>query len=94
MKDPAPALWQELSGEMVVLDTNSPYIILGRLEREVVNWLVLTEVDVHDLRDTPTTREKYILDSRVHGIRANRKQAWVRLQEVVAVSRLSDVIVD
>jgi hypothetical protein len=94
MNDASRTVWQELSGALVVLDTSSPYVILGRVQREVANWLVLTEVDVHDLRDTPTTREKYILDSRLHGIRANRREAWVRLAEVVAVSRLEDVITD
>lgn len=94
MNDASHTIWQELSGELVVLDTSSPYVILGRVQRTLANWLVLREVDVHDLRDTSTTREKYILDSRLHGIRANRREAWVRLEEVVAVSKLTDVIAD
>lgn len=94
MNAPSLSVWDELLGQQVVLDVSSPYVILGCVQRQFLDWLVLTEVDVHDLRDTPTTREKYVLDSRLHGIRVNRQQVWVRLAEVVSVSRLSDVIAD
>ena len=47
---------------------------------------------VHDLRDTKTTRELYVLDSRRYGIRSNRDRVLVRLDEVVSQSALTDVI--
>ena len=86
--------WGSLEGELVVLDLSSPYVYLGRLVSDRGDCLVLEDVDAHDLRDTATSREKYVLDCRMHGIHANRRKVWVRKSDVVAVSRLDDVLVD
>lgn len=86
--------WQDLFGELVVLDLASPYVYLGRLIQRQGDFLVLQDADAHDLRDTETTREKYVLACRGHGISANRRWVWVSLREVVGVSRLDDVMVD
>lgn len=84
----------ELMGELVVVDARSPYVFLGRLVGESDTFLTLDEVDVHDLRDTTTTREQYVLNVRAHGIRPNRQRSWVNLREVVGISRLEDVMID
>lgn len=86
--------WQDLVGQVVVLDLASPYVVLGKLVEKQAEFLLLEEADVHDLRDTQTTREKYVLACRGHGISPNRRWAWVALREVVGVSRLDDVICD
>jgi hypothetical protein len=83
---------QELIGELVVIDTVSPYVYLGKLAEHRADFLLLEEVDVHDLRDVSTTREKYVLDTRIHGIRANRRRVWLSLREVVGISRLDEVM--
>ena len=88
------SVWDDLAGQVVVLDVSSPYIIIGRLERCQGEWVVLREVDVHDLRDTATSRETYLVNSRLHGVHANRRTAWVRLHEVVSLSRLEDVLAE
>ena len=54
--------------------------------------LLLKNADVHDLRDSATTREVYIHDARVHGVQPNRKSVQVRLDQVVSVSLLDDVL--
>ena len=93
MNEPTPSIWEKLSGEWIVLDMSSPYVILGKLSHQQGDWILLSDADVHDLRDTTSTREKYVLDSRMHGVRPNRQSAWVQMREVIAVSRLEDVIV-
>lgn len=75
----------------VVLDLQSPYVILGTLVGEDLRYLILEDADVHDLRDTKTTRELYIVESRRHGIRTNRKQVIVRKDEIVSISPLDAV---
>lgn len=85
---------EQLVGQEVVLDLSSPFVYLGRLVGLTAGYVILADVDVHDLRDTSTTREKYVLESRQHGIHANRRQAWVSLYQIVGISRLEDVIAD
>ena len=79
---------------MVVLDLSSSFVYVGRLVEQQGEFLVLRDADAHDLRDTQTTREKYVLACRGHGINANRLWVWVRLREVVGISRLEDVLLE
>jgi len=76
----------------VVLDMNSRYVCLGKLTRIDSHYYVLEDADLHDLRDSPTTRENYIVSAKLSGIKANRKQVLVRIDEVVAVSLFKDII--
>lgn len=86
--------WSTLVGEWVVVDMSSPYVYLGRLMGETGGFLILDDADCHDLRDTSTTRERYVLDCRLHGIRPNRHRVWVRMGEIVGLSRLADVVTE
>jgi small nuclear ribonucleoprotein (snRNP)-like protein len=76
----------------VVLDLVSPYVCLGKLTRYDDHYIELKNADLHDLRDTETTRELYIADSVATGIKRNRKRVLIRRSEVVAVSMLEDVV--
>lgn len=81
----------EWRGEMIVLDFRSPFLAIGVLVEIGEDFLELEEADMHDLRDTETTRELYLVKTARHGVAANRRSLVVRLDEVVGVSRLSDV---
>lgn len=76
----------------VVVDLVSPYVCLGRLTRYDEHYIEMKNADLHDLRDTDTTRELYIADSVATGIKRNRKRVLIRRSEVVAVSLLEDVV--
>lgn len=82
---------EEFLNEKVVLDLSSPYVCLGRLVRFDANFLELKNADLHDLRDTDTSRENYVVASVRTGIKKNRKRLFVRLAEVVAIAKLDDV---
>jgi small nuclear ribonucleoprotein (snRNP)-like protein len=82
----------ELLDQKVVIDLVSPYVCLGKLTRYDDHFLELKNVDLHDLRDTETTRENYIADSATTGIKRNRKRVFLRRSEVVAISKLEDVV--
>ena len=84
--------WEELRGQQVVVDVASPFVYLGTLVGEQSGYLVLDEADAHDLRDTSTNRERYVIDVRLHGVQPNRRRVWINLAEVVAISRLDDII--
>jgi len=75
-----------------VLDTRGPLVYLGRLENADEQFFTLVEVDVHDMAEGRTTKEKYVLEARKYGIKKNRAAVIVRRDEVVSLSRLEDVI--
>lgn len=83
--------WSHALGEAIVLDMASPYVILGTLSRVDHLFVRLTDADVHDLRDSKSTRELYVLEARRHGVRINRDVVAVRIAEIVSFSLLSDV---
>ena len=83
---------EEFVGKNVVVDVESPYVYVGRLHELRDKTLILRAADVHDLRDSTTTREVYVRDARVHGIQPNRKTVYVRLEKVVSISLLDEVI--
>ena len=86
-------LLDALVGQDVVVDVVAPYVYVGRLAGYDAKYLVLENADTHDLRDTSTTRENYVVDSRRHGIHHNRKRLLLSATEIVSISKLSDVIV-
>ncbi len=82
----------EFVGKQVVIDVESMFVYVGKLTDVGDKTLTLKNADVHDLRDSTTTREVYVRDARVHGVQPNRKSVFVRLEQVVSVSLLEDVI--
>ena len=85
-------LQQHFLNREVVLDLKSMFVCLGTFIAEDHRYLILQNADVHDLRDTETTRERYVIDSKTHGIRPNREKVLINAQEVVGISLLDDVI--
>jgi hypothetical protein len=84
-------LLDELLNAEVVVDVAAPYVYLGTFAGSDHHYLVLDNADVHDLRDTATTRDLYVLDARRHGINVNRTRVLVNRDQVVGLSRLADV---
>jgi hypothetical protein len=84
--------FETLVGQVVVIDLTSPFVVLGRLRGVEGPYYIVEEADLHDLRDTATTRDIYVLDAKRHGVNSNRKRAFVRCEGVVGISRLADVV--
>ncbi|CAN5246802.1 hypothetical protein BH10PLA2_BH10PLA2_32000 [soil metagenome] len=80
--------------QKVVIDLRSSYVCLGTLTNIGEKFLELKNVDVHDLRDTQTSRENYIAASVATGIKRNRKRALINRDDLVAISLLSDCVDD
>ena len=83
---------EEMIGAKVVIDFRSEYVCLGTLLRVDEHFLELKNADLHDLRDTDTTRETYVASSKATGIKRNRRRLLVLRAEVVAIARLDDVV--
>ena len=85
-------MFEEYLGQKVVLDLRSPFVCLGTLQRLDELHFELRNADLHDLRDTQTTRENYVAASAATGVKRNRRKVLVVRSEVVAISRLEDVV--
>jgi hypothetical protein len=75
----------------IVLDTNSSWTYIGTLEEVTDHCAILSEVDVHDNKDTPSSKEMYIWQSSTSGIKANRNRAFINLDFAVSFSLLEDI---
>lgn len=84
--------WEALVGKVVVVDTDSRFVYLGTLDRVDAEFLVMKDVDAHDRRESPSTKEQYIMDTKKFGVKANRKEASVRKALVISISKLDDVV--
>ena len=89
---PQTELIQKLMNRQVVLDVSSLFVYVGTLVGQDDHYLVLEDADVHDLRDTSTNRELYVVDIKRLGINPNRRRVLVRREEVVSLAALDDVI--
>jgi small nuclear ribonucleoprotein (snRNP)-like protein len=84
--------WEALVGKIVVVDTDSRFVYLGTLDRVDAEFLVLKDVDAHDRRESPSTKEQYVMDTKKFGVKANRKEVSVRTSMVISISKLDDVV--
>jgi hypothetical protein len=79
-------------GQVVVVDLRSRYVCLGTLRSFDDQHFELRNADLHDLRDSDTTRENYVASSRATGIKRNRRRLVLMRSEVVAVALFEDVV--
>ncbi len=82
-----------LKGTLVVVDTATPYLYIGTLKAWTDHFIVLADADVHDVSEGGSTKEMYALESARNNVQKNRREVIVRMDCVVSISRLSDVIV-
>ena len=83
---------QAFVGQSIVIDLRSEYVCIGKLVAVDEHFLELRDADLHDLRDTETTRENYVAEARHSGVKRNRKRTYIIRAEVVAVALLEDVV--
>ena len=83
---------EEFLDQKVVIDFRSQFVCLGTLRTIGEHFLELRNADMHDLRDTDTSRENYVAASVATGIKRNRKHVLIRRDQMVAISKLDDVV--
>lgn len=82
----------ELIGQTVVVDLRSEFVCLGTFLRYDEHFLELKNADLHDMRDTETTRENYVAESYATGIKRNRRRVLLVRSEIIAIARLDDLV--
>lgn len=81
----------EYVNQKVVVDLSSTFVCLGKLAGYDDHFLDLRNADLHDLRDTQSTRENYVADAVATGVKRNRKKVLIRRDQMVAIARMDDV---
>jgi small nuclear ribonucleoprotein (snRNP)-like protein len=84
--------WDALVGKVLVVDTDSSFVYLGTLKSVDDLFVVMTDVDAHDRRESPSTKEQYVIDTKRYGVKANRREISIRKDKVVSVSKIDDVV--
>lgn len=79
-------------GEVVVIDCTHPYVAIGTLVRVARDYVELAEADMHDLRDSTTSRENYLVKTARHGVGATRRLVLFRMEHIVGISPLAEVV--
>lgn len=82
----------EFLNQIIVIDAASEFVFAGTLVGGDHRYLILADADVHDLRDSKTTRDEYVVEMRRFGIRPNRNRVHVRLDQIVSLALLNDVV--
>jgi hypothetical protein len=86
------AMLDQFIGQKIVMDLASPYVCLGTLVGVDEHFLEVRDADIHDLRDSDTTRENYVAASFATGIKRNRRRTIVARREIVALARFEDIV--
>jgi hypothetical protein len=89
--DPPTGL-EEYIGHPVVIDTHTPYVVLGTLKAVERDYLTIADADVHDGAGSSTTKDRYVMEAKKLGVCVNRREAKLRTDVIISVSRLDDVI--
>ena len=79
-------------GQLVVVDIDQSYLVIGRLVGAASTHLSLAEADLHDHQEANCSKEVYLLESRTLGVRANRARVDIPRHRMLAISRLEDVV--
>jgi hypothetical protein len=91
MSSDAEAWIRGLIGQLVVVDLDESYLVIGTLQSVDDHHLAFKEADLHDHREANCTKDVYLLETRQLGVRFNRKQVAIPRSRVLAVSRLEDI---
>ena len=82
----------EFLNRKVVIDFRAEFVCLGTLKGVGEHFLELRNADLHDLRDTDTSRENYVAACVITGIKRNRKRLLVTRSEIVAIAGFDDIV--
>jgi hypothetical protein len=79
-------------GKVSIIDTDSSYVYIGTVTGEDEDYIILENVDVHDVKDGASTKEQYILNVRKFNVQPNRKRVYILKEKVISISLLDTVI--
>lgn len=80
-----------LLDQEVVIDVAGPYLYIGTLQSIDPTSVTLKDADVHNLQETNTGIEPYLIETKKHGIRINRRKVLVMRRIIMSISPLKAI---
>lgn len=84
--------WEVFLGKEVIIDTSSHFLFIGTMKGVDEAFVTLGLSDVHDRSESSSSKEKYTMDSKKYGLKADRKAVSIRIENIVCISLMEDVI--
>ena len=81
----------DLHGVTVVLETNGSKMYVGRFDSQDHRGVLMHDVGVHDESAGAPSREEYLRRAAKFGIRAEHKNLLVPGDQVVRITRFTDL---
>jgi hypothetical protein len=82
----------KLIGEIVVVDTSTQLLYLGRLCSVNEFWIEMEEVDLVDLNEIKISRELILIEKKRDGLKASRGSVMLASRSIVSISVLDEII--
>ncbi|MFW6457723.1 MAG: hypothetical protein ACOC0A_05445, partial [Planctomycetota bacterium] len=76
----------------VVVDVTGPFLYIGNLQKIDPVSVTLVDADAHNLRETNTGTERYLIEAKKHGVRINRHRVLVMKRVIMSISPLDAVV--
>jgi len=85
-------MYSKFLSKQIVVDVSGNFIYLGTLSKVQESWIELENVDIHDMLDSSSNKEAYIISAKITGIRANRRNISIDKDKIISISLFSDII--
>ena len=88
-----PNMTSEFINETIVIDTDSRQTFVGTMIEADDCFIKLHDVCVYDAREAKVMQEEFLVECAEIGLPTNRDEILVKLDRIVAITRLSDIII-
>jgi len=83
---------EKLIGKIVVVDTSTSLVYMGRLREVNERWIEMEEVDLIDLGEIKISRELLLIEKKRDGLKASRGSVMLTARAIVSISVLEEII--
>ena len=77
--------------QKIVVDASGSFIYLGTLKAVHRDFIELENADVHDIHDSNSTKENYLRNALITGIRPNRKSCRIDKNKIISITLFSEI---
>jgi len=77
---------------IVVLDTSTKWVYIGRLKAEDDTFFILEDADAFDVSDTALSKHEYVMMVKKDGLAPNRRKVLVLKTIVTGLTLMDDIL--